>query len=461
MEHQEDQLKRVLNLWDLVLFHITAIVGVRWLAVAAENGYTSITLWTTAFFFFFIPQAFVVLRLTRKWPVEGGLYEWTKRTYGPFHGFVSGWCYWANNIIYYPTLLTVAAGFATYMFGKRFIHLENSPVYIMGFSIIALWIILGLNIIGLDIGRWVQNVGGLSTWVTTGLVILFGGVYLAKFGSATPWSLSELIPKFSFETFNFWSYLCFAFAGFELISLMSGEVKNPERNIPRSILIAGTIATVIYILGTLSLIISIPKEETHLITGILQALSHQTDVFNIPFLTSIVAFFLVLSHSGGVGAWLTGSGRILYVVGVDKYFPPMFSKIHPRWRTPHIALITQGILSTFFIILSGLGSTVEQFYKLLLDFTVIIYFIPYIYLFASYITLTQRNELHLSKIGVLLAAMGLLSTTVAILFSFSPLSTAVTLSEKLFHISKVIFGSLFMIGLGLVFYWRAERKSSP
>src|SRR5215470_2613547 len=104
MSAEDQRLKRELGFWDLVFFHISAIVGLRWLAIAAAVGYSSILIWILAFFSFFLPQTYVVLSLTKRWPLEGGLYEWTKMALGRTHGFISGWCYWVNNIVYLPSL---------------------------------------------------------------------------------------------------------------------------------------------------------------------------------------------------------------------------------------------------------------------------------------------------------------------------------------------------------------------
>src|SRR5262245_124919 len=346
------ELKRELGFWDLVWFNVAAIVGLRWLAVAATAGFTSITFWFLAFLFFFLPQTFVVYHLSRKWPVEGGLYEWTKQALGPFHGFVSGWCYWANNIIYYPTVLAAAAGFATYIFAPYTIGWDTNPDFVFWFSLISLWIVLFLNMIGMNIGKWVQNICGISTWIPAGIVTIVGMICYAKFGSATPFQAKSLIPEFNLGTLKILAPICFALAGFELVSLLGGEVKDPERNIPRSIPVSGAMGTIIYVLGTIALLVSVSQEKVNVLAGVVQAIHEQLSIFGLAAFTSVVAIALVLGQWGAVGAWLAGSGRILYVVGVDRYLPKIFSKVHPKWGTPYISIMTQGLLSTLFLILS-------------------------------------------------------------------------------------------------------------
>ena len=103
------RLPRTLGLRDLVLFNIVAVLSLRWLATAAAAGPSSLTLWVLAALLFFVPQGLAVSDLSARYPEEGGIYFWTKRTFGEGHGFLCGWCYWVNNILYYPNLLMSTA----------------------------------------------------------------------------------------------------------------------------------------------------------------------------------------------------------------------------------------------------------------------------------------------------------------------------------------------------------------
>jgi len=448
------QLKRELGFWDLVLFHLTAIVGLRWISIAAGTGYSSIPLWITAFACFFLPQAYVLLKLSRKWPVEGGLYEWTKMGLGPLHGFISGWCYFFNNLFYYPTVLTSGAGYATYIYMAKWQGLEDSKSYIFWFGFISLWVVLILNMVGLRIGKWVQNIGGISTWTPGIIVIVLGAAYLAAHGSATPFHTQALIPKLDLDTWTFWSYICFGFAGFELITLMGGEIKNPGTSIPRSIVVGGVIATGIYMLGTVALIVSLPSEKISLISGVLQAIGEQGRVFGIPLMVNILAVLLVLSIFGAVGAWMSGSGRVLYSVGMDRYLPPFFSDIHPKWGTPHKSILIQGVVSSLFMVISAAGSTVREYWQQLLSATVIIYFIPYLYMFAAYFRLMRKNEMPRTFTGYVACALGFLATAVSIVISVIPPPG----EGHFLYVAKILGGTLITIAIPVVLYHRAGKR---
>src|SRR5256885_5474045 len=109
---------RALNLHDSVFFNHGEVSVITWVASAAKAGPSALTLWLLAAILFFVPQGLAVIQLSSSFPEEGGIYAWTKKEFGEGHGFVCGWCYWINNMLFYPTLLLSAAVTATYIFGK-------------------------------------------------------------------------------------------------------------------------------------------------------------------------------------------------------------------------------------------------------------------------------------------------------------------------------------------------------
>ncbi len=324
------------------------------------------------------------------------------------------------NISYYPSLMAAAAGFAAYIFvGTQ--HWEDSRLFVVAFSLVSFWLVVWLELVGLRIGKWVQNVGAISTWVAAVLPVVLGAMYLVKFGSVTPFDPAALIPGADPGHLSTWAFLCFAMAGFELISLLGGEIKDPETNIPRSIVVGGAIATLIYILGTASLIVSVPHGTISMISGILQALTEQSRVFKLWLLPNAVAVLLVIGQFGGAGAWLAGSGRMLLMVGVDRYMPKSFSSIHPRWGTPHVAILVQAVIASVIVLMSALGANGgSSFTGCCSIYNLIIYFIPYLYLFAAYLKFMRKGEMPMNLAGILSVILGFSATLVAIILSFLP-----------------------------------------
>src|SRR5437016_44337 len=156
------QLERALSLRDLVLFNLVAVIGIGWVATAAKAGPSALTLWLLAAILFFVPQGLAVIQLSSSFPAEGGIYAWTKKEFGEGHGFVCGWCYWINNVLFYPTLLLAGAVSATYIIGQGESGLANNWTYVLPFTLIALTLAVMLNVVGVDTGKWLQNIGGVS-----------------------------------------------------------------------------------------------------------------------------------------------------------------------------------------------------------------------------------------------------------------------------------------------------------
>src|SRR2546425_27076 len=207
-----------MGLRDVVLFNITAIVGLRWLTTAASQfGVAALPLWLLAMLVFFIPSALVVRELADIDPGAGGLYRWVSRAFGPRQGFLAGWGYWVNNLFYYPSLLVATAAIAAYIGGPRFVHLGDDRGFIAAVALVGLWLAVGLNVVGLRVGKWLQNLGGFGTWLPALMFVVLAGWSLVTRGSATSFTATQLLPaRFDFELVNFFATMTFAFAGLEL-----------------------------------------------------------------------------------------------------------------------------------------------------------------------------------------------------------------------------------------------------
>lgn len=445
-------LRREFSLRDLILFHITAIVTVRWISFAAARGPSSISLWASAFFLFFLPIGYVVLDFSRKMPEQGGLYQWTKHTMGPFHGYLCAWSYVVNNLFYFPSLLVAVAGYLAFMLKGDDQALQSNKLFVILFALSSIWGILILNYIGLRIGKWVENIGGLSIWLPCTLLIGFGLVQLFRHGSATTFTTTNIFPDFKvLDTWSAWANICFAFTGIELASTMSGEIKNVEKNLPRSIFIAGFIITCIYCLGTYSIMIFIGSGKINLVTGIMQAISLIFEGLGVGHLTRVVAALLVLGGLGTVGAWLAGAARIPYTVGLDSYLPKAFGRLHPRFGSPHVSLLILGGISSVIVLISLAGSSVQEAYLILSNAALILYFIPFLYLFAAHILHNARGAR--KKIAFVLTAAGTLSTLVAIVLACIPPPDTNFWRYEL----ECVGGSSMFLLLSLIFFFRGKR----
>jgi glutamate:GABA antiporter len=419
-----------------VLFNIAAVAGIRWLAAAAHAGPGSITLWVLAAAFFFVPSARAVATLSRRFPEEGGIYVWTKSSYGEWHGFLCGWCYWLSNLFYFPNLLLAGVSMAGYGMG-----LGENKTFVLGAALAILWIALLANVVGLGVGRWVNNAGALATYAAGVLIVVAGFAAWSRTGAATP---IDITPQLDLGRLNFWSQIAFAFGGLELAAVMGGEVRDPARTLPRAAWISGSAIAAFYILGTLALLALMPSGEISPMTGLVQAGEAAGVRAGLPWLGWLLIALVLAGVAGQLGAWIGGSARLPYAIGLDRYLPPAFARLHPRWRTPWISILAQGAACTVFILLLQVGASLQTAYQLLVDMTVITYFIPFLYLFGA----ARKHGLRWSALS------GLTVTVMAIALSAVPPAGAGP--AWLFEL-KLAGGCAFLVGAARIVFITAKR----
>ena len=454
-------LHRTLGVMDLVLLNVAAIVGLRWLSTAAQLGPSSLVLWILAVVIFFIPSGLTVMELSSRDAGEGGVYLWSKQAFGEMHGFIVGWAYWINNVFYYPTLLLFISGAVLYLGGDRWLGLTDSLFYNAAFSLTLLWAVVAVNVVGLERGKWVQNVGALSTVLVFVALIVTGIWAWASHGSQTSFTGEALMPDVkSFSTLTFFATMTFAFAGLELAPAMGGEIKEPRRSIPKAMLLSGIVCVVVYMAGTSMLMVAVPEGQIEVVTGLPQALSAIGDAIALPGLALIGVLLVALSSTGGLNAWFTGVARVPYVIGIDRYLPKALGETHPKWGTPHVALLAQGVMVTVLMLGAVAGSTVEEAYVILLDMCIVLYFVPFLYMFAALPVLrmksgTSGEGLSLVPFGRLgpwlFGGLGFAATSLSVVLALIP--PAGSENPELF-VLKVGGGCLLFIGAGLVFYLR-------
>ncbi|HEX9234617.1 MAG TPA: APC family permease [Candidatus Acidoferrum sp.] len=462
------QLRREMGFWDVLLFNIATVLGPRWVAAAAHNGTSSISLWILAAVLFFVPMALVINELSSRFPEEGGLYVWSKEAFGDFHGFVAGWTYWVYTIFYFPGLLLASTSMSAYVIGGKGAELAQDRIYLLVGSLGLLFIAVMLNIIGLNVGKWLQNAGGVSTYLPLLILVAIGGVIWLKHGSVTHFTLSNIMPTWNWDTVNFWSQIAFAFTGLELVSAMSGEIREPRRTLPRAALTAAALIAAMYIVGTLSVLALVPAGEVDPKSGVFHAITVGSVALKIGFVGVLAALLVTIGNAGGVGSTVAGIARVPFVVGIDRYLPKAFGKIHPRWKTPYVSIIVQAIASALVLLLSQINETTRGAYQAVIDITIILYFIPFLYMFAAAIKLAGRPDRMANPHAVLVPG-GKTGVWVACSLAFSVTLLSIIVSvfppgdssnRKLFLI-KVVGTTVLAVAVGLILYfWGAAKKRS-
>jgi len=455
--------RRVLGFRDLVLFYVVTGVSLRWIASAAAAGPSSIVIWIGAWLAFYVPLALSVVELSSRYPDEGGLYVWSKRAFGDFSGFMSAWTYWTSNLPYFPAVLYFAASNVLYMRQSQWGHLSASPSFYVIFASITLALATALNVIGLDIGKWLHNLGALAMWIPVAIIITMGGLALWRFGPATSFTRHSMMPSTHLGDIIFWSLLVFAFGGCETASFMGDEIKTARRAIPWALFVGGLTVAMCYILGTIAVLVALPATEVGNLQGLMQAISKTAERVGGRSLVPLAAFLIALSNVGAAGAYLAAVARLPFVAGIDRFLPPVFGALHPRWKTPWVALLTQAVLGAVFIFLGQAGTTVKGAYDVLVAMTVIAYFIPYLYLFAAMIKLQGEpagaEVIRVpggSAVAKLIAAIGFLTTALTIGLSLVPQADE---PNKPLAVLKVVGLSALLVAIGAWIYFAGKRRS--
>jgi len=458
-------LRKEMGFWDVMLFNIATVLGPRWIAAAAHNGTSSISLWVIAAVFFFVPTAMVVNELSSRFPEEGGLYVWAKEAFGDFHGFVAGWNYWIYTVFYFPGLLLASSAMSAYIIGENGVTLAQNRTFLLLVSLGLLLVAVILNVIGLNVGKWLQNAGGISTYAPLLILIGIASILWISRGSVTPFTRTNIWPVWNWDTVNFWSQIAFAFTGLELVSAMSAEIRDPRRTLPRAVYAAGVSIALLYILGTVSVLVLVPAPEVSPTSGVFHAITAGAIALKIGFVGILAAILVTVGNAGGVGSTVAGIARVPFVVGIDRYLPSAFGKIHPRWKTPYVAIIVQAVVSGAILLISQISETARGAYQGLVDVAIILYFIPFLYMYAAAIKLAGRKDrlenphavlIPGGKPGVWIASgIAFVVTLLSIIVSLLPPGDSA--NRRLFLI-KVVGWTLGALVLGLTLYYRGVRQ---
>jgi amino acid transporter len=460
----KSQLRKTMGFWDVLLFDIAAVLGPRWIAAAGHNGTSSISLWVLAAVFFFVPGALVINELSSRFPEEGGIYAWARDAFGPFHGFVAGWTYWIYTVFYFPGLLLASASMSAYISSSHGAALAQNRSFLLWVSLALLVIAVVLNIIGLNIGKWLQNAGGVGTYVPLLMLVVVAVAVCARHGSVTHFTLANMMPAWNWDTVNFWSQIAFAFTGLELVSCMAEEVHNPRKTLPRAVFGAGALIALMYIAGTFAVLSLAPADSIDSKSGVFQAIAVGSVALRIGFFGVIAAILVTAGNAGGIGSTVAGVARVPFQVGIDRYLPAAFGKIHPRWKTPYISILVQAIISGAVLLLSQINESTRGAYQSLVDVAIILYFIPFLYMFAAVVKLARRKDRTENPHAVLVpggilgvwicGGLGFFVVLVGIFVSLVPPGDS---ANKLAFVLKVAVVTAISILIGLLLYWRGAR----
>lgn len=459
VEDGAPHLKRVLGRRDLVLLFVVAVFNLNVVPSIAANGGSTVWLWLISLLLFFWPQGIAVIELSQRYPGEGGVYLWAKEMFGDFHGFLSGWCYWTNNMMYVPTVMLYFVGVSVYVLGPRHAALADSKGFALAASLGLFLVLVVLNVVGLGVGKWINNIGAVGTFVAAATLIGLGAVVWLRFGTTVS-AADFRIPANPRFVLNAFGVICFGLVGLELASVMGDEIQEPRRTLPGAVAGGGIISGLLYIGATLTLLIAIDRRDINVLQGIVQAVAHLAARVGVSWIIPAFALMLSISIAGIGSAWLAGSARIPFVAGLDSYLPSWLGKVHPRYGTPYAALIVHAAVSAVLVVLNFAGSGVQESFQKLLALAVVLQLIPFLYVFGALLKIAaDRSAPTYYSRGTLVAAglSGLLTTTLGIVLVFFPAQQITSLGS---YELWMFGGTLFFIGLAAFFFFVYGRRKA-
>jgi glutamate:GABA antiporter len=353
---------------------------------------------------------------------------------------------------------------SAYIVGSGGAELAQNRTFLLVVSFALLLVAVALNIIGLNIGKWLQNAGGVATYVPLLMLVVIAGVIGWRNGSLTHFTWATIRPGWNWDTVNFWSQIAFAFTGLELVSAMSEEIRDPQRTLPRALLGSSVLIAAMYTVGTIAVLVLVPAQDVSPTSGVFHAVTQGSAALGVAFLGVVAAVLVSVGNAGGVGSTVAGIARVPFIVGIDRYLPAPFGWIHPKWRTPWVSILVQAVISGAILLVSQISETVHGAYQALVDITIIIYFIPFLYMFAAVIKLADRPDRRTNPHAVLIpggkagvwvaAAVGFVIVLIAMLISAVPPGDSA--NKSLFEV-KLLVGTIGALLLGLILYWRGAR----
>lgn len=458
MDSLKNQPRRVISVFMLAMFNVSIMASLRNLPLVAEYGLSAIVFFAIVALFFLIPCALVSAELATGWPKSGGIYIWIREALGDRWGFFAIWMQWVHNVAWYPVIMSFIAGTLAYIFSPS---LAQNKVYILSVVLIGYWGMTLLNYLGIKTSGWFSTIGVIVGTIIPGILIIGLGLIWITSGHPvqTPLTLKAVIPDFT-EIGNlvFLAGLFLAFAGLEVSSAYAGNVQNPQKNYPRSILLAAIIVFSVFMLGSLAIAVVIPKEQISLVSGLMEAFNIFLSFYHLEWFLPILGILLIIGAIAEVNSWIIGPVKGLHETSIHGNLPPFFQNLNKHGTPTHL-LLFQAIIVSITGCVFLFMPTVSSAFWILTALSAQSYLIMYIIMFIAAIKLKYSKphvprpyKVPFKNKGIwLFCSMGILSSTFAIALAFIP-PTQLETGSLLFYDLFLIIGLVFMCAIPLIIY---------
>ncbi len=430
-------LKRELGLGDLVLAQIVCVVGASWVGVAAKLGHAHAAFWLGAISLFYLPLAAVVIYLNREMPMEGGPYEWARLGFNNFMGYLMAWNLWVYAIVCVAGVLFMIPTDVAYFIGPSAAWIPKNQVatFAIGFSVVIFILIVAIR--GLALAKWLHGSGGVLAMGAYAILIFLPLWAIYKGSSihyvAIPWQPPPV---------SWWSLAVFGqmtiggLSGFEYVGILAGECKDPVRTIGRSVMVSAPIIMLMFVLGTSSVLAFVGDKPIDLIGPIPQTLRLALGP-NSWF--APLSIFMLATRTVAAGSLLiTGLTRLPMTAGWDHLAPQWFTKLHPRWGTPVNSILVVGAVIALLMMLSMFGVHEQEAYQVLSNASTVHYGVAYVMIFALPLFGSRKLRARLPRWLAPVAAVGLLSSAIAVLIAVHPIVDVVSRSAYALKIGGTV-----------------------
>lgn len=417
---------KALGIFTLAMINVAAIVSLRNLPLTAKYGLGSVFFYGLAGVAFFIPIALVAAELATAWPDEGGMYVWVKEAFGPVFGFLVVWLEWIMNAVWFPTVLTFASATLAFAIDPT---LAENKLYTIVTLLIIMWGSTLINMFGMRASGLISSVGSLAGTVIPGVFIILLAIVYLLIGKPCQMSLDPrtIVPAMHLDNLVFFAGVILGLAGMEVAAFHAKEVKNPQRDYPKAILISALIILSIFIIGSLAISVVVPASQINIEAGLMQAFQHFFDAFGIGKLLPVMALLVAIGAVAQLSTWVAGPSKGLLATARNGDLPPVFQFVNRNGMPAHILLI-QAALTSLLALVMLLMPSVEGSYWLLTALTSQITCLMYVLIFAAAIALRYSRpnaprpfRVPGGKFGIwIVSGLGLIAVAFALFIGFVP-----------------------------------------
>lgn len=459
-------MTKKISYFSLVLLIIAAIDNIRNLPASALFGSALIFFFIFAAVLFLIPTALVSAELSATFPEKGGVYHWVRTAFGEKWAMAAIWLQWINTMVWYPTMLSFIAGTAAYLINPA---LAQNKLYLVSFILTVFWALTIINLRGVHISAIINNVCALIGTILP-LIFLMGlGITWLLMGKPLQIHIAKdnLIPPLTQST-NWVSLIAImaSFLGMELSGVHVNDIRNPQKNYPRAVMLATLFIFLSMLFGSLAIAFVLPEKEINLVSGVMQVFTSFLNAFGMGGLIPVLTILMVIGSIGTMINWLISPAKGLLHAAEFGFLPPFFTRKNKSGIAANI-LMTQAILVSSFCLIFLLVPSVNAFYWFLTALSTELYMIMYVLMFCSAIRLHYKcvNRPKAFKIpgkqwgmwGTVL--LGLLGSVTTIVVSFFPPDN-VNIGTSGRYLTMICIGNLLTLTPIFLFYAYKRRKQA-